>query len=97
MANTRETLSEYLGDIDAELLLQNLTNTNVNVNSIDELRDGFRAARKRGEVLTVEAEFSYEVIDEGNNVDPKSKRFERLTIELDTTVTMEEMLKRIQK
>jgi hypothetical protein len=48
-------------------------------------------------VLTVEAEFSYEVIDEGNNVDPKSKRFERLTIELDTTVTMEEMLKRIQK
>jgi hypothetical protein len=95
MSKTREIMSEYLGDIDAELLLQNLTNINPNFNSIDELRFGFSEARKRGETLTVMADFSYEI--DGDKCDPQSKQFVRLTIELDTTVTMEEILAKLQK
>lgn len=34
---------EYLGDVDTELLLQNLTNTNENFSSIDTFREAFPA------------------------------------------------------
>jgi hypothetical protein len=61
---SKEILPEYLGDIDAELLLQNLTNINPHVSSIDALRERFAELRKRGETLGVEAEFEFDIPDD---------------------------------
>lgn len=74
MAQNKVVLPEYLGDIDPELLLQNLTNTNPVPNiipadperekealsTIDELRYGFPELKKRGSVLTAVAGYDYE-------------------------------------
>jgi hypothetical protein len=60
---------EYLGNIDGELLLQNLTNINPHINSIDEIRSLFAELKTRGESLAVSAGFS------------ESKRLVQLVIE----------------
>ena len=78
--------SEYLGDIDAELLLQNLTNTNNHFNTIDELRSGPAELAKHGTVLTVMADYEFEWQGDPKTTKPTSKRFVRLTVDPDIHV-----------
>lgn len=69
---------EYLGDISAELLLQNLTNVNHSANTIDEIREFLR-----GE-FQVSAEYEFEWEGDPQSTVPKTKRLVRLV--LDSTV-----------
>jgi hypothetical protein len=77
----KQICPEYLGDIDAELLLQNLTNTNTNCNTIDELRFGLTELTKKGKILTVTAEYEVEWQGDPKTTMPISKRFVRLTVD----------------
>lgn len=83
MTTHKQVLPEYLGDIDSELFLQNLTNINPHHNSIDEIRFGLSELQKNGGVLTVTAECEYEWNGDPKATLPVAKRFVRLTIEPD--------------
>jgi len=74
----KQICSECLGDIDSELLLQNLTNTNTYCNTIDEIRFGLTELAKNGGILTVMANYEYEWQGDPNTTKPVSKRFVRI-------------------
>jgi hypothetical protein len=79
----KQVLHEYLGDIDPELFLQNLTNINPDCNSIDEIRLDLNELRKKGGVCTVDAEFEYEWHGDPKTTLPVAKKFVRLTVDID--------------
>lgn len=82
----KQVCPEYLGDIYAELMLQNLTNTNLHYNTIDELRFGLTELAKAGVVLTVVADYKYEWSGNPKTTKPTSRRFVRLIVEPDVQV-----------
>jgi hypothetical protein len=68
---------EYLGDIDPDLILQNLTNTNPRVNSISEIQAAWREGlKRRNAAVMVMAEF-------GSDAKTKARRLVALVIDLD--------------
>lgn len=75
MTTHKQTMPEYLGDINPELLLQNLTNINPHHSSIDEIRFGLAELEKRGKVLTVNANFEYTWEGDPKTTIPVAKRF----------------------
>lgn len=66
-------LPEYLGDVDAQLLLQNLTNINPHFNTIDDIREFIRVP------FEVSAEYEFTFDDPKDK--PSSKRFVRLVLD----------------
>jgi hypothetical protein len=91
MSSHKRILPEYLGDIDPELMLQNLTNINPHVNSINEIRFGLAQMGERGKVLTVSAAFEYAWDGNPKTTIPVAKRFVGLGIAMDEIVTIEQL------
>ena len=63
----KQIMSEYLGDVDARLLLQNLVNINPAFNTIDR--------------FSVEADYEYEWEGDSGTELPRKKRLVQLRLE----------------
>ena len=74
----KQTLTEYLGDINGEQLLQNVLSTDRRFNSLDVIRGNMGELHQ---LFTVEADYEYEWAGDPARELPISKRFIQLRLE----------------
>ena len=75
---------EFLGNIDPEVFLQNLTNANENENPIDAIRFGAQKMRERGYGFTVIGNFEHVFGEDGAVI---AKKFVSMTVTLEENPT----------